>query len=123
MKRIILLLTFATLFGCTTTKQVMDSWVGATKQRLVMNWGAPTRSADDGNGGEILVYAKQVYIQAPSNSYYNSSGQMVTSQAQPINYWEYKMFYVNGSGVIYHWLVQREQIPPMQIDLNVYRRY
>ena len=71
-----------------------------------MSWGPPARTASDGGTGEILIYARQVYIPQ-----YN------------MNYYDYKMFYVNSEGKIYHWITQRQQVPPTQIDVNIYRRY
>jgi hypothetical protein len=56
--------------------------------------------------GYTSYYAKQVYIPQ-----YN------------MNYYDYKMFYVNSEGKIYHWITQRQQVPPTQIDLNIYKRY
>jgi hypothetical protein len=30
------------------------------------------------------------------------------------------MFYTDASGNIYHWLVQSGQVPPQQMDVNLY---
>lgn len=94
------------ILSCSSQRKVMDSWLGSNKQQLIMSWGPPARTASDGSNGEILVYANQVYLPQ-----YN------------INNYNYKMFYVDGSGKIYHWLTRTERIPPTQIDLNIYRRY
>ncbi|GGC18302.1 hypothetical protein GCM10011386_07760 [Parapedobacter defluvii] len=72
-----------------------------------MNWGPPARVASDGGDGEILVYAKEEYLNFTK---------------QTFHFYDYKMFYVNKKGKIYHWVTQRQHIPPMQIDLNVYKR-
>jgi hypothetical protein len=85
----------------------MDSWLGHTRQDLIMNWGPPQRTASDGGTGEILVYSRHVYMNLPSGL---------------INYYEYKMMYINSEGRIYHWMIQNQQVPPTQIDLNVYKR-
>ena len=54
----------------------MDSWVGSTKAMLISQWGSPTRVADDGQGGEILVYDKTAIFPqigyVYSNPYNNS---------------------------------------------------
>lgn len=115
---ILLIIIIGFINGCISTQKVMDSWVGSTKQNLIMSWGPPARTASDGANGEILVYAKQIYI--PSMTFYNGYGGSTTSPSQ--TYWDYKMFWVNSDGKIYHWMIQRQQIPPMQIDLNIYRR-
>lgn len=117
-KSILILVVVGLLTACTSQKEIMNSWMGSTKQNLIMSWGPPARTADDGAGGEILVYAKQVYI--PPSTFYDGYGGSSTRPAQ--TYWDYKMFWVNTEGKIYHWMTQRQQIPPMQIDLNVYRR-
>lgn len=96
----------------------MDSWIGSTKQNLMMSWGPPARTTDDGAGGEILVYATQGYI--PPSTFYDGYGGYSTKPG--VSFWDYKFMWVNSEGKIYHWMVQRQQIPPMQIDLNVYRR-
>ena len=83
----------------------MDSWVGDTKRNLILKWGPPARTASDGGDGEILIYARQVYI----------------PQYQ-MNYYDYKMFYVDSNGKIYYCRTERQNIPPTQIDLNIYRR-
>jgi hypothetical protein len=105
-KTILILLVVGLLTACTSQKEIMNSWLGSTKQNLVMSWGPPARTASDGGTGEILIYARQVYIPQ-----YN------------MNYYDYKMMYVNSDGKIYHWITQRQQVPPTQIDLNIYKRY
>jgi len=120
------LIATALAFGsCTSTKEIMDSWLGHTKHDLAMKWGPPARTAPDGNGGEILVYANQVYIPASRGitTANTSNGTTSTGPGRPAQtYWDYKMMFVNKEGKIYHWLTQRQQIPPQQIDLNVYFR-
>lgn len=104
--KILIFLAVGLLTACTSQREIMDSWLGHSRQEVIMKWGPPARTASDGGTGEILVYANQVYIPQ-----YN------------LNYYDYKMFYVNSDGKIYHWMTKREQIPPTQIDLNIYRRY
>lgn len=82
----------------------MDSWMGHSKQELLMKWGMPTRESSDGNGGQIVMYAYESYIPG----YFNV--------------WDYKMFYINASGNIYYWRTQQQAVPPTQVDLNVYSR-
>ena len=112
------LYTFFLLTSCSSTKKTMDSWIGSSKQQLIMSWGPPTRTADDGAGGEILVYSRQGHI--PPSTFYANNGSSTTTQGQ--TYWDYKMFWINTQGKVYHWMTQREQIPPTQIDLNIYKR-
>lgn len=112
MKKVIFLIMVMSIFSCTSTRKVMDSWMGATKQQLIMKWGPPTKTASDGGSGEILVYSTQKYD--PGNAYLN---------LPPLTYWDNKYFYINSEGKVYHWMTRREQVPPQQIDLNIYRRY
>lgn len=82
----------------------MDSWMGATKQQLILRWGPPTTTASDGNGGEILIYARRVYGQFNYTT---------------VDYWEYKMMYFNQQGKAYHWIVQNNPNPPQRIDVRL----
>ena len=81
----------------------MDSWVGDSKQNLILKWGPPVRLASDGGTGEILVYSKQRY----------------NSIAQVTMYYIY-MFYVNDSDKIYYWRTESGTVPPQQINMNLY---
>ena len=40
---------FLFLFGCASTENVGQSWVGYSESQLFMEWGAPTRSATSGD--------------------------------------------------------------------------
>jgi hypothetical protein len=39
----------------------MNSWLGSTKQSLIMGWGPPARTADDGAGGDIGIREARIY--------------------------------------------------------------
>ena len=116
MKKSILLLAVVTftLLSCTSTKKVLDSWLGGSKQNLIMSWGPPQRVFDNSPNGEILVYAKQVYTQPTT---YNFGSNQTTIPGE--NYWSYTYMYVNTSGKIYHWRTEKQQVPPTQIDLFI----
>lgn len=96
--------------ACSSTKKVskteenLNSWLGSTKQALILKWGPPTQTTSDGGGGEILVYAHRVYY-----VYYN----------KPIDYWEYRMMYADATGKIYHWLYRKSPNPPERVDVRV----
>jgi hypothetical protein len=68
------------------TKKAMDSWLGSTKQSLILEWGAPNRVTSDGDGGEVLVFERSTY-----NSYYH------------VTIYAIRMFYVHADGIIYFW--------------------
>jgi hypothetical protein len=101
MRKLFILLLIASLFSCANQRKALNSWMGQPKQRLIMSWGPPSRTTDDGAGGEVLIYAHQVYV--PQYGY---------------NWWDYKMMYVSSEGKIYHWRTSREQIPPQQIVVS-----
>lgn len=105
--------------GCTSTKKVMDSYLGRTKSNLILNWGPPTNVANDGQGGEIYIYARKIHYQGSSGiTTPTYGGGTYTSSPTPGNtFWNYKMFYVNSNGIIYHWKVNSYQIPPNEIIL------
>lgn len=98
----------AILLSCTSQKKstqtILNSWIGDTKQNLILKWGPPTQSTSDGGNGEILIYAHRVY-------YVLTTG--------PIDYWEYRMMYVNAEGKIYHWLYRKNPNPPDRIDMKI----
>ena len=80
----------------------MDSWIGNTKQQLIMSWGPPERTSSDGSGGEVLIYV---------HSRYNSINRYTI--------YDYKMFYAHSDGNIYHWRTNSSATPPQQIDVYI----
>jgi hypothetical protein len=120
-KSIFALAAILIVAGCYSTQQTMDSWIGSSKKDLIMSWGPPDRIASDGGDGEILVYAKQVYVPAQTGiSTVGSDGNVHTSSGTPSRtYWDYKLFYINKNSIIYHWLTRRESVPPKEINLNL----
>jgi hypothetical protein len=99
MKTLILILIPFLLASCTTTREVMDSWVGHSKHELLMSNGSPNQISGDGNGGEILTYVYQ-------SSFYGNVKNV------------YKHFYCDSNGKIYHWLVQDRPVPPTQVIIK-----
>jgi hypothetical protein len=84
-------------------KEKLNSWLNHSQQELVMAWGPPARTGEDGNNGEILIYS-QYRGEAYGNSYY-----------------QYTMFYVNADKKVYYWRVTKASYPPQQINLSIYR--
>lgn len=84
----------------------MDSWIGKTKQNLIMSWGPPERTESDGGTGEVLVYSSKYY-----NSYYRTTT------------YRYTMFFVysrRSGGTVYHWLINQGTVPPEQLNIDMY---
>ncbi len=71
----------------------MQSWIGSTKQQLLLKWGPPTNVYSDGVGGEILCYEQT----ASTAGYYGQSWYYPPQQIL----W-YRHFFINPSGIIYH---------------------
>lgn len=92
------------LFSCTSPKKVMNSWVGDSRQNLIFKWGPPVQTASDGRGGEILTYAQRVYSEV--------GGTIV-------DYWDYRLFYVNSKDIVYHWMMRRSPNPPTTVNVRV----
>lgn len=114
MKKLFLTFTVVLFISCASTRKALDSWLGSSKQNLIMSWGPPQRVFDNSPNGEILIYAKQVYI-APSTYYYGNHPATIAGQ----NYWNYTYMYVDTEGKIYSWRTERQQVPPQQIDLYI----
>jgi hypothetical protein len=100
---IALLFAIVCLFftSCVSQRKMMDSWVNHPKTELIEKWGPPARTASNGSNGEILIYSHTYYIYGTATYRYN-------------------MFYTTADGNIYHWLVQSGQVPPQQMDVNLY---
>lgn len=63
-----------------------------------MEWGIPVQAFPDDDGGEILIYVASVVW---SN-------------------WNYRLFYINKEGKVYHWLCQTKYVPPDQLDIHIF---
>lgn len=99
----------ASAMGRKKLQKIMDSWMNETKHSLIMSWGPPARTADDGAGGEVLIYAEQ----RATNGYY-----MLQTWIPGRSWYDYRMFYVNASGIIYSWRTDSQDVPPMQLNIN-----
>ncbi len=100
-KAYIVLFLVIALTSCSSQKKTLNTWIGSSKYNLIQSWGPPVHTADDGNGGEVLIYAQQVY--APDLK---------------LNYWNYRMMYAHSDGTIYHWRTSRQEIPPTEAHVT-----
>ena len=91
------------LLGCTSTSDVMQSWVGNTQHDLILKWGPPTRTASDGADGIILIYEYTSSGQIPGQAYVGAGGVVFYTAPQSTQRTATRMFYVNSAGVIYSW--------------------
>lgn len=101
---IVSLLLLLLIGGCASTKKIMDSWLGMSKVELYKKWGPPNQITTDGNGGEILIYQKNIQSgQLPGRIYSNPAGGINYTNPTQYGYTQTRMFYVNKRGIIYHW--------------------
>ena len=110
--------------GCYTIKvtpiaDVMNNELGLTENNIVLKYGAPSRTTDDGAGGKILVYEKTSY-QTKTNYYRapNYNTILLPTATSSSNTNEIKMyinFFINKDGIVYNWRTNypdiREKIP------------
>lgn len=90
------------LAGCATTltnpqSDILDTWLDDSQANLIKSWGPPDSTADDSQGGRILIYMVHFHDDATS---YVQNGEQITEPA--VNYIRRKMFYINLSGKIYY---------------------
>lgn len=93
----------------------MNSHLNKNSYNLILSYGQPIRKDIDGNGGQIWIWAYNIY----NAGYTIYGGQNI--YVPPQNYWRYKMFYIGANDIVYHWLYKTEQIPPQRIDMTVYQ--
>jgi hypothetical protein len=62
----------AGLTGCATTENysaILQSWIGAHVDDLVLSWGPPQASFDLSTGGKVLQYEESRNVYVPGVSY------------------------------------------------------
>lgn len=74
-------------------EKMMSSWIGSTKNALLLSWGSPSSVASDGKGGEILTFEEV------KRAYFEGRGYITVIHKY--------MFYVNKDNIVYHWLYSR----------------
>ena len=115
MKRVVFALLIIFFTSCESQREIaekrtsaMNSWIGSTKQNIIMQMGLPLKTGSDGSTGEVLVYGQQF--------------QFHRYDGTPYVMWAYKMFYINSQNKCYHWLTQNLQVPPTQLDISLFIR-
>lgn len=105
----------ASLCGCTSIDDVMKSYLGAHRNDLIANWGAPQSVMSDGSGGEIWVYTEGRQWTSPgfaqTNTYGNAyaygnvyANSYTTYSAPQTSTWTVsRTFFINSSGIIYRY--------------------
>lgn len=77
--------------------EVMNSWLGSTKEELLLQWGPPYSKYPDGKGGTIWTY--QEIRQTAGSAYTNKYGY--TTYRAPQQYNVVRQFFINAEGIIY----------------------
>lgn len=108
-------------------QKAMDSWLGASKHELIMGLGPASRTASDGNGGEILIYSK-IFELNRDVLRLSGDGTLYNEQRMPDVYYRHRMFYIDTYNKVYHWRIESNKVPPERlmiggsVDVNVYSR-
>ena len=103
MRKIIIIFLCLSILGCASINKTMRSWVGHHKSELILKWGPPSRTADDGKGGEILIYEYQRNLGQEPGTVRSSGGQIVYTEPTQRTYIATRMFWVDEKGIIYSW--------------------
>ena len=110
MRRFMLLVPLILLLimvqGCTSTRKVMDSWMGHHESELIQQWGAPSRTTADGKGGKVHVYERYGSYQSPGYTHVDRGGNVRHVGPTFRSYSNSKMFYIDPDGIIYYWRTQ-----------------
>jgi len=102
-----IILLFSSCYSSRKTTESMNLWLGEKKHKLIMRYGPPDKISEDGAGGEILVYITNYAAPFPANNTVNT-----ISNAQ-----QFKMYFITPEGIIYHFLVKYQQVPPTQVEV------
>jgi hypothetical protein len=89
-------------------EKAMNSWLGSKKSTLILQWGPPTRTQSDGDGGQILIYdsSPMSFQEKPGRIYRNQNGSIGYTSPTSSTVVRMRMFYVRENGQIYHWRAQ-----------------
>lgn len=96
----------------------MNSWMGSSKKELIFNYGPVSAIADDGDGGEILIFSSRFSRDNPS-LVDDGYGNLVVKQGMRYQYYRHRMFYVGRDGKAYAWKYQDNEIPPQQMQIQI----
>ena len=77
-----------------TREEILNSWIGKSKNELLMKWGMANRNADDGKGGQILAYEKR-----------RSLGGFISGNYFENSFVHYTEIFVDSNNMIYYWRI------------------
>ncbi|MCH6236040.1 hypothetical protein [Cognataquiflexum rubidum] len=107
----------------------MNKWVGSSKEKLISDWGIPSKIVEVEPGGEILVFAEEVKFlhggMASGPGLPGQPGTLGGSSFQPtdeVKKWQYTIFLVDLEGKIYHLTQQFYTTSPDKINFQVSKK-
>jgi hypothetical protein len=116
MRKYLVGVLFLTVGCVSTSDQIskqMASWMGHSENELIADWGEPTRTVSDDNGGKIFVYELQRESTTPAVltthkcSQWEAdcvNGERAVYQPASTQTWAVlREFWINGDGVVYKW--------------------
>jgi len=77
-----------------TREELLNSWIGRSKNELLMKWGMASRTADDGKGGQILAYEGR-----------RTLGGFISGTYFEKSFVDYTEMFVDSNNIIYYWHV------------------
>lgn len=80
------------------TTEAMESWEHYHISRVIQSWGPATQTSSDGQGGTIYTWVSS----STGAAYIDSNGVYQPPRTSSCS----QSFYVNSSGIIYHWAWQ-----------------
>ena len=105
-----LLLTGVLAFcGCASPSEQMSVMVGRPVSDVIREWGPPTQSVPDGQGGQILSWTAQgtmPLIQPSSSTTYDpflGTAHTTYSSGLAVPYAFIRMYWVDANGIIYNY--------------------
>jgi len=95
------------LASCTSQRKILNSYMGATKQQVIMGFGPPNEVASDGNGGEILLYYRSAYIPGQAGLVtVGANNQLYQGHGTPgYSISRRTAIYINSKGLVYYWRI------------------
>ncbi len=85
------------LTSCVSIDSELRSWVGHDSQELLVAWGPPTSTFDDGRGGQVWTY--EMARQTMGTAWANQRGQVFYTA--PRQYSAVRHFFIDQNGKVY----------------------
>ena len=105
MKKTLFLLVAVLFYGCSSTffpnrTSPLDVWLTHTSNELIQQWGPADAIADDGAGGQVLIYTRSVNL-GDVNTTVKTKNSYTNVYIPQLTVSKDRMFYVDVNGIIY----------------------